>query len=115
MASGQYEIPDEYQDEDKWWLFTKKQWGGIIIAAALDYGAYMLLHSVGLDFLAYMAVVAITLIIGILIFYRVPYSYYLYGSGTMLSGIIYRMILRKLKKNRKIYTGSYDPDTETNR
>ena len=112
MASGKYEIPDEYQDEDRWWLFTKKQWLGIAIAAGLDLLAYRGFGALGLDFGGLVAAAILTMAIAILIFIKVPYRFYLYGSGSRLSAILYRLLIRRLKKNRVIYTGSYEEKRE---
>ena len=113
MAKGVYELPNQLVDEDKWFkIFTKKQLafvgvgGGlcfVVMRVAMDLGMF----KEGLTISIVIAIVSLFLAL-----YKIPDSYYLYGSGKNVYSIIAALIIRKSPKNRVIYCKNYDINCE---
>ena len=109
---GKYEVPDEFQDEDKWFLLTKRQWLIIAPPAALTVFASMLVLGFGLTFLF-----PIVLIFGVLLvlaafvvaFKNVPDTWYLYGGGMRIERVLFRMLRKKFGKH-VVYTKHFDDE-----
>ena len=108
---GNYNIPREYKDEDRWFrFFTKVQLLYIGVAIALSIVVIMLFNA--LHMLPVGIVFAeLNIIAGaVLAFIRIPEDRYMIGGGYLLRTILMRLIVKNLPKNKKIYLKNYDEE-----
>lgn len=103
MELGRYETPAELQDEDKIFIFTKKQVGLGSVVIILGIGIIALFVSL------HMAIIGIVLgmiviVVGVFsVLFKIPEDKYLFGTGNTIMSIGYRIIRRRIGKNRCIY------------
>lgn len=103
MELGRYETPAELQDEDKIFIFTKKQIG--LGAAVIMLGIGIIVIFVCL----HMAIIGIALglfvgIIGVIsILIKVPEDKYLFGTGNTIIAVAYRILRKRVGKKKCIY------------
>ncbi|AOZ97833.1 PrgI family protein [Butyrivibrio hungatei] len=110
MANGTYDIPRELKDEDKWFkFFTKTQlfiFGiGLLIAAFFAF----IFVPMGLIPVAIVIAVITLSIAGVLAFFPMPNSKYLYGGGYPLYIIVLRLLTKFFGK-KKLYLKNYDSE-----
>ena len=109
---GRYDVPEEFQDEDKWFFLTKRQLIIIVPVVFLVVAFSIFIVSVGFSIL-----LPIVIIVGVLLimaavvvaFVDMPDNWYLYGGGMQIEKIIFRVMRKRMKKDRNtIYTKHYD-------
>lgn len=111
MSQGIYEKPEEFQDEDKWIYLTKRQWAIILPVVVFDFSVISFIVAFDLTFFLPLVIIllALLLIADIVVaFFDVPQNWYLFGGGMKIERVLFRLIRKKLPKNRKIYTKHYD-------
>ena len=106
---GNYQIPKEFKDEDKWFrFFTKRQL--LYVGAALGADTLILtvtypLGIIGLGIFLSEIILILALIFAFVI---IPTDKYMLGGGYNLSNIIIRVVIKQLPFNKKIYVKHYD-------
>lgn len=111
MSQGVHEVPEEFQDEDKWFFLTKRQWGILLPVLVFDFGVISFVIKVGLSFFLPLVIILLALIsiaAAVVAFFEVPQNWYLYGSGMKIERVLFRLLKKKRRKNRKIYTKHYE-------
>ena len=109
--AGVHEVPDKLKDEDKWFKLTVRQLA--IIAPTL---VILLLINIAVFNSALRSVFPLFVIIsGIILtlavvvaFFEMPDDKYMFGSGLKFEVIAIRLIKKRFKKNKKIYTKHYN-------
>lgn len=110
MASlGNYQIPKEFKDEDKWFrYFTKFQLALFAIAVGISIVVLMVtaaIHLLPIGIIITELLVGLSLVFG---FITLPQDRYMIGGGYPLRTIIMRLIVKNLRKNKKLYVKNYD-------
>lgn len=110
MASlGNYQIPKEFKDEDKWFrFFTKFQLALFAIAVGLSILVLLItsvIHLLPIGVIITEILVGAALIFG---FINLPSDRYMIGGGYPVRTIVMRIITKNLKRNKKIYVKNYD-------
>ena len=101
MSYGDHRVPDPLKDEDKWLHLTKRQMLIITVPLLLAVGIIKL--TIALSILRFT---------GTILIIEVPPEKYLFGSGNKLEIIAFRLLLKKLPMNKKIYTKNLDNGIE---
>lgn len=110
-SMGEYPIPDELKDEDKWFkFFTLKQLMFVGAAACID--AVIIKVGIVYDALLVSLVIA-GIILGFVMLVtmkKIPKEKYIYGSGKPLYSLLIARIIRKGHKTIciKNYDGGVD-------
>lgn len=108
MGYGDHRVPDPFQDEDKWIKLTKRQWVILLLPMLLAYGIIKLSIRLGvLPIGIALAILLVVLTVAVLVI-EIPPEKYLFGSGNKLEKIAFRLFVKKLPKNKKIYTKNLD-------
>ena len=106
---GTYSIPKEYKDEDKWFrFFTKKQLLHVGVGCGIGLMLFAFMTSIGISALGIALAEICIIISAIVAFIKMPTEKYLVGGGYNLSTIIYRLILKRLPRNKVIYIKNYN-------
>lgn len=108
---GSYQIPKEFKDEDKWFkYFTKKQL--IVVGSAVGASVLIMSFFMGIGmFPVGMCISEVLLLLSVTAsFIRIPTDKYLIGGGYHIAVIVWRLICRKLPKNRVLYVKNYEED-----
>ncbi len=108
---GRYRVPKEFKDEDKWFrFFTKRQL--IYLGLALVVSVITCIGTYKLNILPVGVVVSELLIMvaAAFAFITIPPEKYMYGGGYRLSTILFRIVVRRLPKNRVLFVKNYDND-----
>ena len=108
MSYGEHRVPDPLQDEDKWLYLTKRQLLIVLLPLALAVVIIKVTASIGLLPIGIFLVVALLVITGAFLLIDVPPEKYLLGSGNKLEKIAFRLLIKKLPMNKKIYTKNLD-------
>ena len=108
MSYGEHRVPDPLQDEDKWLHLTKRQMLIIIVPLLLAAGIIKLTIALGILPLGIFLAVALFILTGTVLIIEVPPEKYLFGSGNKLEIIAFRLLVKKLPMNKKIYTKNLD-------
>ena len=108
MNYGDHRVPDPLQDEDKWLHLTKRQMLIIIVPLLLAVGIIKLSIAVKLLPLGIFLSVVLLILTGTVLIIEVPTEKYLFGSGNKLEIIAFRLLIKKLPMNKKIYTKNLD-------
>lgn len=105
---GDHKVPEPFKDEDKYVGLTKRQicfvlpvivlCGGIVIQAF----KWKIL-PIGIILAVVIAIVTLFVMLA-----DVPDDKYLFGSGLKMEVIIFRILKKKLPKNRVIYSKFYN-------
>ena len=112
MSYEEHRVPDPLQDEDKWLYLTRRQLIIIVFPILLALGILKLTYSIGiLPVGIFFAIVLLVLSIAFLAI-DVPPEKYLFGSGNKLEIIAFRLLIKKLPMNKKIYTKNLDNGIE---
>lgn len=110
MASlGTYKVPAPLKDEDKWFkFFTKTQL--ICVAGSVVLGVSILVFfaRIGLVPIGLALCLLEIASVGACVMIRMPADKYLMGGGEYIIVILFRLIRKKLPKNRVIYIKNYD-------
>lgn len=112
MSYGDHRVPDPLQDEDKWLYLTKRQWLIIILPLLLSLLILKITHVIGLLPLGIFLTVVLLIVTGAFLLIDVPPEKYLLGSGNKLEKIAFRLLIKKLPQNKKIYTKNLDNGIE---
>ena len=108
MALGVYRIPREFKDEDKWFrFFTKTQLLIMGIGVAICALFFLIFGSFGLYRIAIVFSVFVLMVCGILAFFNIPDSRYLYGCGYPVYVILMRLIRKYFMQKKQIYIKRY--------
>lgn len=110
MASlGNYQIPKEFKDEDKWFrFFTKFQLALFGIAVGISIVILLItsaIHLLPLGVILTEILVGAALVFG---FIKLPQDRYMIGGGYPLRTIAIRLLTKNFRKNKKIYVKNYD-------
>lgn len=106
---GSYRIMKPLKDEDRWFkFFTKRQLLFVIVGIVLSSFVYPFFSKLGLRIVGIILVEIIMLSMLVLAFLKLPYAKYLIGGGRYVHEILMRLLVKKLPKNRVIYTKNYD-------
>lgn len=111
MGVGEYEWPEEFKDEDKWVYLTKRQWLIVGIGVFIDFlwiGLFILLKLTFLLPVVFIPAVVILAAAFVIAVFPVPDNWYLYGSGLNIEVVLFRLLKKKRKKEKVIYTKHYD-------
>lgn len=108
MSYGEHRVPDPLQDEDKWLHLTKRQMLIIIVPLILSVGIIKVSSSIGILPLGIFISVVLLALTGVFLGFDVPPEKYLFGSGNKLEKIAFRLFIKKLPMNKKIYTKNLD-------
>lgn len=112
MSYGDYRVPDPLKDEDKWLHLTKRQMLIITVPLLLAVGIIKLTIALGILPLGIFVTVVLLILTGTILIIEVPPEKYLFGSGNKLEIIAFRLLLKKLPMNKKIYTKNLDNGIE---
>lgn len=108
---GHYDIPKEYKDEDKWFrFFTKTQLLFIFAGGLLAAGIIALFTLIHLTLVGVIIGIVAVIIAAVLAFVPMPPDRYMIGGGYMLRTIVFRVFLKHLRKNKKLYVKSNNDD-----
>lgn len=111
MALGQYRRPPELRDEDKWFkFFTKTQLLGVGIALLIAGYLLIFFSTHGLFAIGFGLAFIIMLFAIIIMMFQMPKEKYLLGGGEELRTLLFRIIRKRLRKNRKIYVNNGKSD-----
>ena len=110
MASlGTYKVPAALKDEDKWFkFFTKAQLICIAVAVVLGVGILVFFSRLGLVAIGLALCLIVIIAVGVCVMIRIPADKYLMGGGEYIVVILFRLIRKRLPKNRVIYIKNYD-------
>ena len=110
MASlGNYTIPKELKDEDKWFrFFTKTQLLHIGAAALIDLGIISFFRLIKVPYVSIILSEIVMICAVIVAFVPVPTDRFMIGGGYSLRAIMVRLVRKKFRKNRVIYVKGYD-------
>lgn len=108
MSYGEHRVPDPLQDEDKWLHLTKRQMLVIIFPLLLAVGIIKITSSMGILAIGIFFAVVLLVLTGVFLWVDVPPEKYLFGSGNKLEKIAFRLLIKKLPMNKKIYTKNLD-------
>lgn len=116
MQAGEHDWPEEFRDEDRWLLLTKRQW--LILAVGLLIGGFIIspFLLLRLTFLMPVLLVIVCLIemCAVLVaFVPMPTRFYLFGAGERLEKILFRLIKKQRKSAKRIYVANLDNDSES--
>ncbi len=104
MALGVYRITREFKDEDKWFrFFTKTQLLIMGIGVGISAVFFLIFSRFGQYRIPIIISVIVLLICGLLSFFTVPESRYLYGCGYPAYQIIIRLFRKYFVNKKKIY------------
>lgn len=111
MASvGTHKVPKETKNESRWFKFFTL--GQLIACGAvlmLDVGIVKFFSGFGIAIVGVFFAFAISLIMGVIIMARMPYSKYLLGAGLPIYIIVLRLILHKII-HKYLYLRNYDSE-----
>ena len=109
---GEYRPPNQInKDEDKYWKLTKVQIGYLLVGLFLGIGILNFLSMFQIVFLKILGwVILFLLLFGCFLLGTVPIpnEKYLKGGGLRLDQYLFRLIKKRMKKNRVIYTRYID-------
>lgn len=114
---GKYKIPTPFKDEDKWLkYFTKKQLMyigfGLMICLPLLKLTWTAPSLLKIPVMVFCIIVMGTaLIIGMA---TMPDDKYLWGGGTKLDKLLFRIIRKRLKSNKVLYVKNYKEEPDKN-
>ena len=108
MSYGDHRVPDPLQDEDRWLHLTKRQMLVIIVPLLLSIGVIKVTNTIGILPLGIFFTVVLMILTGVFLWIDVPSEKYLFGSGNKLEKIAFRLFIKKLPMNKKIYTKNLD-------
>lgn len=105
---GTHKVPMPFEDEDKWFLLTKRQIA--VVTPVLLFCGWLLIQTFKLHMLPIGIIVSVFLIIlaGAFVLVKVPKEKYLFGSGLKLETVAFRILKKKLPWNKVIYTKYHD-------
>lgn len=110
---GNYNIPKEYKDEDKWFrFFTKVQLLFIGAAAGISIGLIVLFNKLNATPVGVVLTVVTLIVAVILAFVNIPANKYMTGGGLKLRTMLLRLIIKRQRKNRVLYVKNYDLSDE---
>ncbi|MBO5165513.1 MAG: hypothetical protein J6B90_02790 [Lachnospiraceae bacterium] len=112
MSYGEHRVPDPLQDEDKWLHLTKRQMLIIIFPLLLAAGIIKVTIAIGILPFGIFLTVVLLILTGAFLLIDVPPEKYLFGSGNKLEKIAFRLLMKKLPMNKKIYTKNLDNGIE---
>lgn len=112
MGYGDHNVPTPLRDEDKWYKLTKRQWAIILPAVLIALGVGVFLGKIHLLPLGIAFGVIVVVGAGFVAFMELPDEKFMYGTGIKLEMVLFRIIYRKLPKNKKIYTKNLDNGIE---
>lgn len=116
MQAGEHDWPEEFRDEDKWVFLTKRQWL-IMIVGVLAGGAvvwlFFMLHLNAIIGLAFVVAGLCLIAAAAVAFFPMPDRFYLFGGGERLEKILFRLMKKKGKGSKIIWTANYDNDCGT--
>lgn len=115
---GKHEVPDEFQDEDKWFLLTKRQWVVLapsVVTTIFLIGTLIKAHLAATILFPIVLTGCILFILASLVvaFFDVPDNWYLYGGGMKIERVLFRVLRKKIDRRSKVvYTKHYDNGSE---
>lgn len=108
MARGlREEVPREFSDDERWYrFFTTKMIVVLLVGAGFTFLMYRLFSLFNAGVVALIVFGLLTLIALALVAIKVPRdgAFAMYGQGTLLSTLLYRVIVRR-KKGRIYVAG----------
>lgn len=114
MQSGEHDWPEEFRDEDKWLLLTKRQWLIMVVGAAISSIVLMPFLLLRLTFLMPLLIILICLVMmcaSLVAFVPMPARFYLFGAGEKLEKILFRWLKKQRRSAKRIYMQNYENDS----
>lgn len=110
MASlGNYTIPKELKDEDKWFrFFTKTQLLYVGAAAMIDMGIIAFFRLIHVPYVSIILSEIVMIGAVILAFIPIPTDRFMIGGGYSLRAIAVRLVRKRMKRNKVLYVKGYD-------
>jgi len=105
---GDHKVPEPFKDEDKWLFLTKRQL--VILVPAVIICGGLLIQTFRWNILPIGIILSVWLLIvaGAIMIVKIPEDRYLFGSGLYLEVMAFRVLKKKLPKNKVLYTKNYD-------
>lgn len=101
---GDYPCMTELKDEDRWLkFFTKKQLLYIGVAALLGIGEIVLFYKIGLTVVG-VELLLINIAVSFVIQQKLPPDKYLWGGGTLIEELLFRVVKKNLPGRKILYT-----------
>lgn len=110
MNYGVHEVPEEFQDEDKWLFLTKRQWAILLPVAAVAVSVILFVVSSGFAMFLPLVIIVMVLLLFAAIavaFFEIPVNWYLIGNREKIEKVAFRY-LKKKKKTKKVFTKHHD-------
>ena len=101
---GVSKIDKPLKDEDKWLGMTKKQLLYMVVAVALSVYTVRICHAVHLTVIGVVFAILLIVLAIVLCFVKIPYKNYLNGGGLTAEQLFLRLLHRRKKRNRKVYS-----------
>ena len=113
---GTFNVFRGISDEDKYAGLTKTQWIIIGSGILLCMPILRLTSSIGKMVFIFGIIFSVIIMIafGIIALFPIPQEKYLYGGGYRMEIILFRILMRKIKKNRVIYVKELLDEGEVN-
>lgn len=106
-AVGTHKIPRENKNESRWFkFFTIGQLLALIIQAMIDVGLYKVFSAMKAPVVGIFVAMLLTIVVGIIVMGRMPYSKYQLASGQPFYIILTRMVMHKII-HRYLYLRNY--------
>ena len=115
MSYGVHGVPDPFEDEDKWFFLTKRQWLILLPPVTLLVLSIVGMLAIGLAILLpFVIIVLVMVCIGaaIIAFFDMPQNWYIFGGGQRIEKILFRLLKKTRKSSKKIYTKHFDNGTQ---
>lgn len=110
-VSGSYKVPAPLKDEDKWFkFFTKSQLLSIGVAVLIGFQILVFFGKHGLVPVGLAICLLIVIGVGVCVMVRIPPDKYLIGGGEYIAVILFRIIRKKLPKNKVLYIKNYNDE-----
>ena len=113
MAStGTHKIPKETKNESRWFkYFTTGQLVACGVVLLLDVGIVKLFMGIGLSIIGVFFAMAISIVLGLIIMAKMPYSKYMLACGQPLYVIVMRLFFHKYT-HKYLYLRNYRAEGE---
>ncbi len=106
---GNYKIPKQFKDEDRWFkFFTKKQLLILGIGIALSMAVLAITSAIHLTGIGIICLVLNLAVSACLAFVPMPADRYLLGGGYPLLTIVLRLINKYLIEPKVLYVKNYE-------
>lgn len=115
MASvGTHKVPRENKNESRWFkFFTIGQLVVLLLQGIIDVGIVKMAASFGLTVVGVFIALFLSIIVGVIVMGRMPYSRYLLACGQPFYILLFRMVAHRIL-HKYLYMRNYDSKTNTN-